>query len=228
MRPPRPWAVLALLLACGPGLARADILPPDSIPFPANATSESVVQAWIHRYLPTQGYVVGAWSANVVMLVSLDNLRAEAYPEVTTELLSQALTPEAANAAGWRAALQTETFACDRNQYKVVSSLYFARADRRGGFDQDSGDSVWRTPDSGATMDTVERTACFYGRRKHAAMLTPQPSASPAGAQAAQTVGKIKTIKRGKPWRIKRRKAKASAPKIRPAPKPPSRVIQPK
>jgi hypothetical protein len=199
-------SIAVALAACAVGVAQAQVTAPDAIPFPADSTSEPVVQAWINRYLPAQGYVVGAWSPNVVMLVSLDNLRADAYPQVTTQVLSQALTPDAANAAGWRAAVQVETFACDRNQYQVVSSLYFARADRKGGFDQVAGDGAWHTPDSGATMDTVERTACFYG----------QPGRAPPAPGAAVTAKPAQAPKSTAPARRKRRKARAPAPKAAP------------
>lgn len=201
-------SIATALAACAVGAAQAQVAAPDAIPFPADSTSEPVVQAWVNRYLPTQGYVVGAWSPNVVMLVSLDNLRAEAYPQVTTQVLSQALTPDAANAAGWRAAVQVETFACDRNQYQVVSSLYFARADRKGGFDQVAGDGAWHTPDSGATMDTVERTACFYGQPGRA---PPQP------APGTTTTAKPAQTAKPAPARRKRRRARAAAPKAVPA-----------
>ncbi len=111
----------------------------DTVPFPAKSTSEPIVQAWINRYLPTRGYAIGAWSANVVMLVSVDSLKTDAWPQVSTEVLTETLTTKAANAAGWRAALQTMAFDCARDQYRTLSSLYFARGDRKGRFDQELG-----------------------------------------------------------------------------------------
>jgi hypothetical protein len=161
------------------------------VPFPANPTSEGVVQTWINRYLPTRGYAIGAWSANVVMLVSVDGLKVDAYPQVTTQVLTETLNAKAAKAAGWRAALQTLAFDCARGQYRTLSSLYFARGDRKGGFDQDGGSTVWLTPDEGATLDTVLRAACFQGRLKHDAHLVPAPTASrPESVQAKPAPGK--------------------------------------
>jgi hypothetical protein len=161
----------------------------DAVPYPSSSTSEPIVQDWINRYLPTKGYVVGAWSPNVVMLVSVDALKTDAYPQVTTEVLSEVLRPEAANAAGWRAALQTLVFDCAKDQYRSLSDIYFARGDRQGGFNQDSGDGVWHTPDPDATMDTVERAACFYGlrnRRANEALgAAPAPGLAPTGQPPA-------------------------------------------
>jgi hypothetical protein len=147
---------------------------PDGVPYPPSATSQAQVQAWAQQYLPSAGYVVGAWSANVVMLVSVAGLDASHYPLVTTKVLSEVLTPEATQGAGWRAAEQVESFACDRDRYQVLSSLYFQRGDRRDAPDLEAGDERWSAPDPGATMDTVERAACFYGQRQHA-----QPAAKP-------------------------------------------------
>lgn len=169
----------------------------DTVPFPANPTSERIVQAWINRYLPTRGYTVGAWSANAVMLVSVDSLKVDAWPQVSTEVLTETLTAKAANAAGWRAALQTMAFDCAQDRYRTLSSLYFARGDRKGRFDQDSGEDVWQTPDAGATMDTVERAACFYGKSKHdAAAQPPAPvSATPAPAPAPASALRHKAVR---------------------------------
>lgn len=163
----------------------------DSVPFPANPTSERAVQAWINRYLPTRGYAIGAWSANVVMLVSVDGLKAEDYPQVTTDVLTETLSAKAANAAGWRAALQTMAFDCSNGRYRTVSSLYFARGDRKGGFDQDGGSTVWLTPEEGATLDTVERAACFQGRLKHEAKLAASAQPLPDTVQAQPAPAKL-------------------------------------
>jgi hypothetical protein len=169
---------LALLALAGfAGAARAQVAAPDAIPYPSDATSQPVVQAWIDRYLPTQGYVIGGWSPRVVMLVSVEKLQADNYPQVVTEVFSQALTAEAANAAGWRAAVQTEVFDCERDRYQVASSLYYARADRQGGYDDVAGDGAWIAPEAGATMDTVERAACFYGRQAYTALHPPAATA---------------------------------------------------
>jgi hypothetical protein len=170
-------ALLALALLAARPCAAAEPKP-DTVPFPRDSTSQTVVQAWIDRYLPAKGYVVGAWSANVVMLVSTAALQADAWPEVSTEVWTEVLTPQAAKAAGWRAALELDVFACDRNQYRTDSTLLFARADRTGGFDLAPGEGAWQTPEDGATMDTVERAACFYAaqQRKPAAAVGPAPA----------------------------------------------------
>lgn len=156
----------------------------DAVPFPPNATSQSAMQAWMNRYLPTRGYVVGAWSPNAVMLVSVAGpLKADAYPQVSTRVLTQALTPAAARAAGWRAAVQTFAFACDANRYRPLVSLYYARADRTGGFSRVAGDGVWLAPEAGAMMDTVERAACFWGKRRHAGLLREAARAKAAAVK---------------------------------------------
>jgi hypothetical protein len=176
MRAARTLLALGLLIA-GPCVAAAP--DPDTIPFPRDSTSQTVVQAWIDRYLPAKGYVVGAWSANVVMLVSTATLQADAWPEVSTEVWTEVLTPQAAKGAGWRAALELDVFACDRNQYRTESTLLFARADRQGGFELAPGEGAWQTPEDGATMDTVVRAACFYAAQQR----KPAPSGGPAPSQ---------------------------------------------
>jgi|GEM_PF-2928853 hypothetical protein len=203
-------ALAVIALTSGPALAQVTAL---DLPYPASSTSKPVVQAWIDRYLPKQGYVVGAWSANVVMLVSVGALQADRYPQVTTEVLSEVLRPDAANAAGWRAALQTEAFACDRDQYQVQSSLYFARGDRKGGFDEKDGGGAWLTPEPDATMDTVERTACFWGKQRH-----DQPATGGAGPPGASpAVAAASAPKASAPTPVHRIKAKPPSAK-RPAP----------
>ena len=191
----------------------------DSVPFPANPTSERAVQAWINRYLPTRGYAIGAWSAHVVMLVSVDGLKVDAYPLVTTEVLTETLSSEAAKAAGWRAALQTVAFDCAGGRYRTLSSLYFARGDRKGGFDQDGGSDVWFTPDEDATMDTVERTACFQGRLKHDAASAPAARPTPDAVQTNPSPTKPSAHRQARPHA----KAKILPTKPKPVPPPPSR-----
>ena len=183
---------LSILAFAAMGLQPAQAQFGSDFPYPSSSTTEKVVQAWIDRYLPRDGYVVGAWSANVVMLVNVGPaLNADHYPQVTTEVLSEVLRPDAAGAAGWRSAVQVETFDCVRNQYEVISSRYYQRGDRKGPSDHDDGEKVWHTPDSGATMDTVQRAACFNGEQKHkeaqapASPLTPPPVAPQAPPQAA-------------------------------------------
>jgi hypothetical protein len=223
-------SVMGLAL-CGPGGALAQIMAPDAIPYPADATSEPVVQAWIDRYLPTQGYVVGAWSPHVVMLVAVnDKLKVDNYPQVVTQVFSQVLTPDAANAAGWRAAVQTEVFDCERGRYQAASSLYYARADLKGGYDRQDGDGAWITPDPGATMDTVERAACFYGRKAYAAQHPPAaeaPAARPpeprrprrrrAAPKPAATVRKVQDQKAAVRKVPAKAAASAAAARRRPA-----------
>ena len=161
------FAMLAASLLAPSLPASAQAQRPD-LPYPASATTQSVVQDWVNRYLPTRFYVAGGWSPNVVMLVSVSGpLKAEAYPMVTTQVFSETLTPQAAMAAGWRAAVQTVTFACDQDQYRIVLSHYYRRGDRTDAFTRDTGDGVWRKPDAGSTMDTVERAACFWGKRRY-------------------------------------------------------------
>jgi hypothetical protein len=150
----------------------------DAIPFPSDSSSQAVVQAWIDRYLPAKGYVIGAWSPNVVMLVSTEKIQVDHYPVVSTEVWTEVLRPEAAKAVGWRASLEQDDFACDRDQYRTVSSLLFARADRKGGFDVGPADLAWQKPDDGATMDTVERAACYYAAEKLKPKLRPAEPAS--------------------------------------------------
>jgi hypothetical protein len=98
---------------------------------------------------------------------------------VTTQVFSEVLTPKAAKAAGWRAAVQTVTFACDKDQYRIILSHYYQRGDRTDVFTRDTGDGVWREPDAGSTMDTVERAACFWGLRRHRALVGAAAKAAP-------------------------------------------------
>jgi hypothetical protein len=191
----------------------AETAAPDAIPYPANATSQADVQAWIDRYLPTQGYVVGAWSANVVMLVAIGALDDSHFPLVTTKVLSEVLTPDAAKAAGWRAAEQVETFACDRDVYQVLSSLYYARGDRKDRPDIEAGQDGWTAPEPGATMDTVERAACFYGQRQHAVRALAQPPGS-APAHAAPSA-KPSPAARSPSVKRRRHRPKARKAKLR-------------
>jgi hypothetical protein len=186
-------APLVLVLALSFG--RAGLAAPQGergrdIPFPANATSQAAVQRWIDRNLPAKGYVVGAWSRNVVMLVSTTDLNIDNYPEVSAQVWTEVTNPRAAQAAGWRADIALQVFACDLNQYRTASSLLFARADRRGAFETHQGDGVWQVPGPGTTMETVERAACFYGRKRRAAMAPAKPplhkpTAKPAPASSA-------------------------------------------
>jgi hypothetical protein len=128
----------------------------------------------------------------------VDSLQSDAYPQVTTEVLSEVVRPDAANTAGWRAALQTLIFDCAKDQYRSISNLYFARGDRQGGFDQDSGDGVWHSPDPGATMDTVERAACFYGlrdRKAKAALASPGPLTAKHPPPKAAKTAHAKSLK---------------------------------
>jgi len=211
----------------------------DTVPFPSSPTSEPVVQAWINRYLPTRGYAIGAWSPHVVMLVSVDGIKADAYPTVSTDVLTETLTAKAANAAGWRAALQTLAFDCAADQYRTVSSLYFARGDRKGRFDQEAGSEVWLMPEAGATMDTVERAACFYGKRKHDSALAPAaPAAAPAPPAAAKpsrakaASAKANPVKHPAPHHAKARTAaskskRPASPPAKPARPAPQPVVTP-
>lgn len=178
------WAVVAALSAT-PCLAAG----PDAVPYPADPTSQSQVQAWMARYLPARGYVVGAWSPNVVMLVSTRQMQSDTYPVVAAQVMSQVLNPDAAKAAGWRAAVAQQEFACDRNQYRTLSTLYFQRADQLGDFDPDVGDETWISPEPGTTMETVARAACFFGARKQTAALA---KTKPITRAAAKTKPKAK------------------------------------
>ncbi|HUO22270.1 MAG TPA: hypothetical protein VMU59_07115 [Caulobacteraceae bacterium] len=210
------WCGLALTLtplSAGLAQGQAQAPPtPDAVPYPPSSTAQDDVQAWIGRYLPVQGYVVGAWSANVVMLVSIGGLDAHRYPLVTTKVLSEVLNAQAAAGAGWRAAEQIETFDCDHNVYQVVASLYHQRGDRQDPPEREPGDGAWRAPDPGATMDTVERAACFYGERQKPAALEAGSGAAAAAAPArspaqARPAPKPPTV-RAKPARNDKGRAK--------------------
>ena len=220
-------AALSALAFAAMGLQPALAQFGSDFPYPSSSTTEKVVQTWIDRYLPRDGYVVGAWSANVVMLVNVGAaLNADHYPQVTTEVLSEVLRPDAAGAAGWRSAVQVETFDCVRNQYEVISSRYYQRGDRKGPSDHDDGEKVWHTPDSGATMDTVQRAACFNGEQKHKEAQAPaSPFAPPVVAPQAvpQTAPQNAPTPAAKPAPTKASDAKAPEAKAAPVQAKPQR-----